>query len=101
MDAKDLQVAGRLIAIKLWVNEFDAYKVMTGVYKGQLSARSELITTFSLCGFANFAYVGVQVGIMNTLDPARKGAFSSLALSAFVCASISNLLSAAIAGMLI
>jgi CNT family concentrative nucleoside transporter len=100
-DNQDLVIVGRLMATKLWSNEFIAYKQMTDTYKGQLSIRSELVATYALCGFANFGSVGMQVGVLSGLAPSKSGIISQLAISALICGSLSTYLSASIAGMLI
>ncbi|KAL7324150.1 hypothetical protein PS15p_210703 [Mucor circinelloides] len=100
-DDKDLVAVGRLMATKIWANEFVAYQALTTTYKGTLSARSELVVTYALCGFANLGSVGMQVGVLGTLAPTRAGEISSLAISALICGSLSTWLSASIAGMLV
>ncbi|KAG1470814.1 hypothetical protein G6F56_002465 [Rhizopus delemar] len=101
VDNKDLVVVGRLMAMKIWATEFVAYQALTTTYKGVLSARSELVATYALCGFANLGTVGTQVGVLSTLAPSRSGDISKLAISALICGSFSTWLSAAIAGMLV
>ncbi|KAI9470711.1 MAG: Na+ dependent nucleoside transporter C-terminus-domain-containing protein [Benjaminiella poitrasii] len=100
-DDKDLVAVGRLMATKIWANEFVAYQELTTTYKGLLSTRSEVVATYALCGFANLGSVGMQVGVLNTLAPNRAGDISSLAISAMICGSLSTWLSASIAGMLV
>lgn len=89
------------MAIKLWSNEFIAFQQLTTVYKNQLTARSELVVTYALCGFANFGTVGMQVSVLGALAPNRLGDISRLAISALICGSLSTWLSAAVAGMLL
>lgn len=89
------------MAMKIWATEFVAYQALTTTYKGVLSARSELVATYALCGFANLGTVGTQVGVLSTLAPSRSGDISKLAISALICGSFSTWLSAAIAGMLV
>lgn len=89
------------MATKIWANEFAAYQDMTAHYKGLLSARSELVATYALCGFANFGSVGTQVGVLSTLAPNRSGDVAKLAISALICGTLSTWLSASIAGMLV
>ncbi|KAI8970702.1 Na+ dependent nucleoside transporter C-terminus-domain-containing protein [Pilobolus umbonatus] len=101
VDSKDVVIVGRLMAVKIWINEFVAYKLMTDEYKGILSARSELVTTYALCGFANFGTVGMQMGVLGALAPSKMSVIAKLALSALICGSLSTWLSAAMAGMLI
>ncbi|KAI8080220.1 Na+ dependent nucleoside transporter C-terminus-domain-containing protein [Gilbertella persicaria] len=100
-DNQDLVIVGRLMATKIWSNEFIAFKQMTDTYKGQITPRSELVTTYALCGFANFGSVGMQIGVLSAIAPKRSDIISQLALSALICGSLSTWLSAAIAGMLI
>ena len=100
-DNKDLVSVGRLLATKIWANEFVAYQEMTTIYKGVLSARSEIVAVYALCGFANLGSIGIQVGVLSALAPKRAGEIAHLAISAFVCGALSTWISAAIAGMLI
>ncbi|KAI8064112.1 Na+ dependent nucleoside transporter C-terminus-domain-containing protein [Thamnidium elegans] len=100
-DNKDLVLVGRLMATKIWSNEFIAFQQLTNEYKGQLTLRSELVSTYALCGFANFGSVGMQVGVMGALTPTRLDDISQLAISALICGSLSTWLSAAVAGMLL
>ncbi|KAI8052682.1 Na+ dependent nucleoside transporter C-terminus-domain-containing protein [Thamnidium elegans] len=100
-DNADLVIVGRLLATKIWANEFVAYQDLTTTYKGVLSARSELVTVYALCGFANLSSIGIQVGVLGALAPKRAGEISQLAISAFICGAMSTWISASIAGMLI
>ncbi|KAI8991820.1 Na+ dependent nucleoside transporter C-terminus-domain-containing protein [Mycotypha africana] len=100
-DTKDIVIVGRLMAVKIWSNEFLAYQQLVSIYKGQLSTRSEIIATYALCGFANFGTVGMQVGVLSALAPSRSADVTELVISALICGSFSTWLSAAIAGMLI
>lgn len=88
------------MATKIWANEFVAYEDLTTTYKGVLSARSELVVTYALCGFANLGSVGTQVGVLSSLAPDRAGDIAGVAVSALICGSLSTWLSASIAGML-
>ncbi|KAG1468775.1 hypothetical protein G6F56_003641 [Rhizopus delemar] len=101
VDDKDLVSVGRLMATKIWANEFAAYEDMTSTYSGLLSSRSQLVTTYALCGFANFGSVGTQVAVLSTLAPNRSGDVAKLAISALICGTLSTWLSASIAGMLV
>lgn len=100
-DDKDLVSVGRLMATKIWANEFVAYQELTSTYKGLLSTRSELVVTYALCGFANLGSIGMQVGVLSALAPKKAGIISQLAVSAMICGSLSTWLSASIAGMLV
>ncbi|KAI9356811.1 Na+ dependent nucleoside transporter C-terminus-domain-containing protein [Pilaira anomala] len=101
VDNKDLVTVGRLLATKIWANEFVAYQELASTFKDVLTYRSYMITTYALCGFANLGSVGMQIGTMSTLAPNRAGDIAKLAVSAMICGAFSTWVSAAIAGMLI
>ncbi|KAI8342214.1 Na+ dependent nucleoside transporter C-terminus-domain-containing protein [Choanephora cucurbitarum] len=100
-DNQDVVKVGSLMAIKIWSNEFIAFREMIDVYKGQLTPKSELVATYALCGFANLGTVGMQIGVLSAIAPKRSDAISEIAISALICGSISTWLSAAMAGMLV
>ncbi|PWY94479.1 H+/nucleoside cotransporter [Aspergillus sclerotioniger CBS 115572] len=98
----DLLKVGKLIGIKIVMNEFVAYNALQNNPEYQdLSARSRLIATYALCGFANIGALGNQIGVLAQLAPSRSGDVSRVAVSAMLTGAISTLTSAAIAGMLI
>lgn len=66
-----------------------------------LSPRSQLIATYSLCGFGNIGSLGTQIGVLSQISPGRSGDVSRLALSALISGVISTLSSASIAGLLV
>lgn len=100
VDNGDLVTVGRLMALKIWANEYMAYQTMMTTYAGQLSERSTLVATYALCGFANVPGMGIQIGVLGSLAPERTGDISKLVASAMVCGFISTCVSAAMAGML-
>ncbi|KAG1050729.1 hypothetical protein G6F43_007018 [Rhizopus delemar] len=100
IENKDVVTVGQIMATKIWANEFVAYQALITTYKGILSERSILITTYALCGFANLGSVGMQIGILSTLAPKRSGEIAQLAVSAMLCGAACTFISAAIAGML-
>ena len=91
-------VVGRLLGTKMAVNELIAYGSMV---KEQLSPRTVAIMTYALCGFANFSCIGIQIGGIGGLVPNKRQWLSELGLLAVLGGSLSNLLSAAIAGLLL
>ncbi|KAG2234802.1 Na+ dependent nucleoside transporter C-terminus-domain-containing protein [Thamnidium elegans] len=101
VDNNDLVIVGRLLATKIWANEFVAYQELASIYKELISYRSYIITTYALCGFANLSSVGMQIGVMGTLAPTRSADIAKLAISSMICGAFSTWISAAIAGMLI
>lgn len=66
-----------------------------------LSPRSNIIATYSLCGFGNIGSLGTQIGVLSQLAPGRAGDVSKLAISALVTGVLSTLSSASIAGLVI
>ncbi|KAI7877457.1 hypothetical protein K492DRAFT_197647 [Lichtheimia hyalospora FSU 10163] len=100
VDNDDLVKVGQLMAIKIWANEYMAYQTMMTTFSGQLSARSTVVATYALCGFANVPGMGMQIGVLGSLAPKRTGDISRLVVSAMICGFISTCISAAMAGML-
>jgi CNT family concentrative nucleoside transporter len=66
-----------------------------------LSLRSQLIATYSLCGFGNIGSLGTQIGVLSQIAPGRAGDVSRLAISALITGVLSTLSSASIAGLVI
>lgn len=97
----DILRVGKLIGVKLIANEFVAYDMLVSEEYSDLDARSKLIATYALCGFANIGSLGTQIGVLSQLAPSRSGDVSRLALSALLSGAISTLTSASIAGLLI
>ena len=89
---------GQLLGTKLAINEFVAY---TELVKAGLSERTVAVVTYALCGFANFSTIGIQIGGIGALVPSKRDWLSSFALLALLGGSLSNLLSAMVAGLFI
>jgi len=66
-----------------------------------LSHRSFIITTYALCGFANFSSIAIQIGGISSLAPSRRGDLARLGLRAMFAGTLANFLTATIAGMLL
>jgi CNT family concentrative nucleoside transporter len=101
----DLLKVSRLLGTKLIANEFVAYLALTGgsdhINPVPLQERSFIITSYALCGFANLASLGIQIGVLSALAPSRGRVISRLAVSAMLCGFISTMQTAGIAGMLV
>jgi concentrative nucleoside transporter, CNT family len=97
---KDALAVGNLMGTKLVLNEFVAFSLL-GPLKGQIAARSFTIATYALCGFANFSSIGVQIGGIGALAPARKRDLARLGFRALLAGTLANYLAAAIAGLLL
>jgi concentrative nucleoside transporter, CNT family len=98
----DLLKVARLIGIKIVENEFVAYTKLTkDPDYADLSPRSRVIASYSLCGFGNLGSLGTQIGVLSQIAPSRSADVSRLAVSALATGIISTLTSASIAGLLI
>lgn len=96
---KDVQVAGSLMGTKMVINEFVAYLDLAKV-KESLDPKTILITSFALCGFANFSSIAIQVGGIGELAPERRTDLAKLGMRALICGTLASYLSATIAGIL-
>lgn len=89
--------AGSLIGQKVIVNEFVAFADFLQIKDG-LSDRTQALVTFSLCGFANLSSIAILLGGLGVMAPSRRTEIARLGLMAVFAGSLSNLMSAAIAG---
>lgn len=89
--------AGGFFGTKVVLNEFVAF-IDLGAAKG-LSERTVAIVTFALCGFANFLSIAIQIAITGSLAPNQRPMIAKLGLKALAAGSLSNLMSAALAGL--
>ena len=96
---KDLTAAGSLMGTKLVVNEFVAYLDLIKM-KHYLEPKTIAITSFALCGFANFSSIAIQVGGIGQLAPERRADLARLGFKALICGTLASYMSATIAGLL-
>ncbi|XP_007479287.2 sodium/nucleoside cotransporter 1 [Monodelphis domestica] len=114
VDWADCPIVAELLGIKLFLNEFVAYQELSG-YKNRrlagveewigdkkqwISIRAEIITTFALCGFANFSSIGIMLGGLTSMVPHRKSEFSKIVMSALLTGACVSLVNACVAGIL-
>jgi concentrative nucleoside transporter, CNT family len=92
--------AGGLFGTKVVLNEFVAF-IDLGAMKDQLSPHTVAVVTFALCGFANFSSIAIQMAVTGGLAPNQRATIAKLGLKALAAGSLANLMSAALAGMLI
>ncbi|MBL6827420.1 MAG: Na+ dependent nucleoside transporter [Opitutales bacterium] len=90
---------GQLIGTKLFATEFFAFADLAELHSAGLSERSVYLSTFALCGFANFMSIGIQIGGIGSLAPERRTELASLGIKALVGGTLASLLSASIAGL--
>lgn len=93
---------GSLMGTKMVINEFVAYSDLTPmIQQGFLSAKSVVIASFALCGFANFSSIAIQLGGIGVLVPSRKADLAKLGFKAMVCGTMASYISASLAGILL
>ena len=92
--------AGAIFGEKVILNEFVAYVTLSGVQES-LSAKTTAVLTFALCGFANLSSIAILLGGLGSLIPERMPQIARFGLRAVAAGSLSNLMSAALAGLMI
>ena len=103
---EDIALMGQLLGIKLAASEFVGY-IQLAELKNPLNVlhlkyeKSVIMATYMLCGFANFASIGIQIGGIGSLAPGKRKTLSEFGLRALIGGTIASLLSATIAGMII
>lgn len=98
--ANDAMTAGGLFGTKLVLNEFVAFTQL-GPLKETLAPATVAIVTFALCGFANFSSIAIQMAVTGGLAPNQRAVIARLGLKALLAGSLANLMSAALAGLLV
>ena len=96
----EAQAAGALFGEKIILNEFVAFSHMNEIL-GDASTRTYAVTTFALCGFANLSSIAILLGGLGVLVPEKRDLIGQLGLKAVLAGSLSNLMSAALAGLLL
>jgi len=103
---QDMAMMGQLLGIKLAASEFVGY-IQLAELKNVASAvhlnynKSVIMATYMLCGFANFASIGIQIGGIGSLAPGQRKVLSEFGMKALIGGTIASLMSATIAGMII
>ena len=99
---KDSLTVGNLLGTRMVLNEFVAFVKLGEPGIGDtLDHRSFVITTYALCGFANFSSIAIQIGGIGSLAPSRRGDLARLGLRAMIAGTLANFLTATIAGVLL
>jgi CNT family concentrative nucleoside transporter len=95
----EAQIVGALLGEKIILNEFVAFASFIG-QQDMLSERSQMITTFTLCGFANLGSLAILLGGLGGMAPARRHDIARMGVKAVIAGTLANLMSAAIAGFI-
>jgi CNT family concentrative nucleoside transporter len=96
----EAEAAGALFGEKLILNEFVAFSHLNDYLAG-MSPRTIAVATFSLCGFANLSSIAILLGGLGVLVPEKRDLIGQLGIKAVLAASLSNLMSAALAGIML
>ncbi|MEL6636798.1 MAG: nucleoside transporter C-terminal domain-containing protein [Bacteroidota bacterium] len=96
----DLLVIGQLLGQKTVINEFVAYADLENV-RDLLQPKSLVIATYALCGFSNFASIGIQIGGIGAIAPGQRRTLTELGIRALIGGTIACFLTAVIAGLLV
>jgi CNT family concentrative nucleoside transporter len=98
----EAETLGALLGKKLVLTELVAYQELSSYAPGEkFSERSSVIASYALCGFANFASIGVQLGGTGALAPERKKDLAALAMRAMIGGALTTCMTAAVAGLFI
>ena len=100
VNGSEIQQAGSLIGQKLVMNEFMAFKSFSEMKEG-LGVKTQGIVTFALCGFANLSSIAILLGGLGVMAPGRRKEIAQFGLKAVFAATLANLMSAALAGLLL
>ena len=98
---EDITVVGQLLGLKTVINEFVAYDTFRVVQAGgaELSSKATLIAAYALCGFANFASIGIQVGGISAIAPGQRKNLTDLGMIALLGGTVACLMTGCVAGL--
>ena len=100
----ECQIVGSLLGEKIAMTEFVAYLHLSEILNSPeplLSERSAIITSYALCGFANFASIGIQIGGIGGIAPERVPELSKMGIRAMLAGTLAACMTGTIAGVLI
>ncbi|MDD5555691.1 MAG: nucleoside transporter C-terminal domain-containing protein [bacterium] len=100
---RDCTVVGRLLGVKIAVNEFVAYLDLASLTGSgiTLDYRSYVIATYSLCGFANFSSIAIQIGGITPMAPSRRHDLARVGLKAMIGGTLAAFMTGTVAGMFV
>lgn len=97
----EAQAGGALLGTKTILNEFVAYLDLAKMPAEAMGARSRLLMTYALCGFANFGSLGILIGGMGAMVPERRGEIVALGMKSIVAGTLATCLTAAVVGLFV
>lgn len=100
VESQDVMNVGRLIGTKIAVNELVAYLELVRL-RPDMAARSTVIATYALCGFANFGSVAVALGGISAMAPSRRSDLARLGLKTMFGGALASFITAVVAGMML
>ncbi|MFK7806624.1 MAG: NupC/NupG family nucleoside CNT transporter [Saprospiraceae bacterium] len=98
--SSDIFLVAQLLGTKTVLNEFFGYLALAN-YTQSLSPKAVIIATYALCGFSNFASIGIQIGGIGALAPGQRSTLAAFGVRALIGGTIACFITAAIAGMLV
>ena len=106
VEQEDMMMMGQLLGVKLAASEFVGYIQLAELKNTSNTIhltyeKSIIMATYMLCGFANFASIGIQIGGIGSLAPGQRKTLSKFGMKALIGGTIASLISATIAGMII
>ena len=100
----EADILGSLLGQKIVLTELLAYMNLSAMEVGTpegISEKTAILASYALCGFANFASIGIQIGGIGSLAPGQRKTLSKFGMKALIGGTIASLISATIAGMII
>ena len=101
VDQQDVFTVASLIGTKTVLNEFVAFMDLSGEKGAGLTERSKILTTYALCGFANFASVAIQIGGISSLEPELRPRLAKMGIRALVGGTLAALMTGCVVGVLL
>ena len=97
---EEAAAAGRLLGIKIVLNELVSYLELARLPAGELGERSRLIVTWAMCGFANFGGLGVMIGGLGAIVPSRREEIVRLGMKALIAGNLATFMTGAVVALL-
>ena len=97
---EEAAAAGRLLGVKIVLNELVSYLELARLPAGELGERSRLIVTWAMCGFANFGGLGVMIGGLGAIAPSRREEIVRLGMKALIAGNLATFMTGAVVALL-